>query len=100
MRIRDMLHCLQNADPDAVILYLVSFPDVSDADELNHAYVVTDVWLSERNRLVDGLLSSAYHPTEHRHSIGWNPETEEQWPERVVILSTQLPQATDSDSTS
>lgn len=90
MKIRDMLRCLQNADPDAVVLYLVSFGDVSDDEELNHAVVVTDVWLSERCHSDGGLFSSAYHPTEHGRSVSWNPLTDEQWPERVVTLSTRL----------
>ncbi|MEX3981862.1 hypothetical protein AB4Y45_23105 [Paraburkholderia sp. EG287A] len=99
MKVRDMLNCLQEADPDAVVLYLASFADVSDAEEVNHVFVVTDVWVSERRQTTDGKISCVYHPTEHGQSVGWNPETDEQWPQRVVLLTSESLQAAVSDDT-
>ncbi|WP_028232639.1 hypothetical protein [Paraburkholderia mimosarum] len=97
MKVRDMLHCLQNADPDAVVFYFASIACVGDVEEINPAFIVTDVRVCERRQSADGNDSSVYHATHHGQAVGWNPHTGERWPQLVVILTSESLQAADSD---
>ena len=99
MKVRDMLPCLQNADPDAVVFYFASIAGVGDVEEVNPAFVVTDVRICERRQSADGNDSSVYHATHHGQAVGWSPHTGEQWPELVVILTSESLQAAASDDT-
>ncbi|MEM5299090.1 hypothetical protein VSR82_32810 [Burkholderia sp. JPY481] len=95
MKVRDLLHCLQDADPDAVVLYLAPYADVSAAEEVTHVLIARDVWTCERHTSADGIFSSVYHPAEYGLSLGWNPQTDKQYPRWVVILSSEPLQAID-----
>jgi hypothetical protein len=48
---------------------------------------VREAWTCERHRATDGSTSDAHHTSGHGLSLGWAQSTDEQWTERVVILS-------------
>jgi hypothetical protein len=79
---------LQEADQDAVVLYLAPYADHTDADEIRDVVLVAEEWTCERHRSADGGISDVHHPVEGGFSVGWDQTNDEQWTERVVILST------------
>jgi hypothetical protein len=83
MTVRDLLGHLKNADPDAVLLYLAPYADLSDADAIVQVIVPTGTWTCERHRSTDGRVDEIYHPVAGGLSLGWDPKTDEQWAERV-----------------
>ena len=88
MKVWNMLHRLQDADPDAVVLYLPPYADDSDAEEICDVVLVSDMWTGERHRSADGSLLHVHHPAVGGLTLGWNQATDEQWSERVVILTS------------
>jgi hypothetical protein len=88
MRVRDLIRRLQVADPEAVVLYLAPYADVSEAEEI-HAVCLTDAaWICERHVSSGGSIVDVHHPADHGLSIGWNDSTDTQHEENVVVLST------------
>jgi hypothetical protein len=87
VKVRDMLRRLRNADPDAVVLWRPPWADASDAEETCEVVLVHEAWTCERHGATDGSTSDAHHPSGHGLSLGWDQSTDEQWTERVVILS-------------
>jgi hypothetical protein len=85
--VRDLLNRLQNADPDAVVLYLAPYADMTEAAEICDVISSRDVWTCERHRSADGGFSDVHHPAAEGLTLGWNQTTDEQWSERVVILA-------------
>lgn len=61
--------------------------DTTDAEEINEVAIVREAWTCERHRATDGSTSDAHHTSGHGLSLGWAQSTDEQWTERVVILS-------------
>lgn len=88
MKVRDILHRLQKAAPDTVVLYLAPYADPTDAEEICDVVIVAEEWTCERHRFADGGISDVHHPTEGGSSLGWDQATDEQWRERVAILSS------------
>jgi hypothetical protein len=88
MRVRDLLHHLKDADPDAVVLYIAAYADASDAEAIVQVTVLTETWTCERHRSTDGRVSDIYHPVAGGLSLGWDPKTDQQSLEPVVILSS------------
>jgi hypothetical protein len=90
VKVRDILHCLREADQDAVVLYLAPYADPTDAEEICDVVLVAEEWTCERHRSADGGISDVHHPVEGGLSLGWDQTTDEQSTERVVILSPLL----------
>ena len=88
MKVRDILRRLQEVDTDAVVLYRAPYVDDSDAEEICDVVLVSDMWTGERHRSAEGSFSEVHHPAVGGLSLGWNQTTDEQWLERVVILSS------------
>ncbi|MBC8750182.1 hypothetical protein OKW43_005807 [Paraburkholderia sp. WC7.3g] len=90
MKVRDILCRLQEADPEAVVLYLAPYADADDgeAEEICDVVLVPDAWRCERHRCGDGCFSHIHHPATGGLSLGWDQNTDEQWLEQVVILSS------------
>ena len=86
-RVRDLLHHQQRADSEAVVVYPQRYADVSEADEVQHGNVASELWTWERHHSTDGQVGEIYHPAASGPSLGWDPKTDEQWPERGVTLS-------------
>jgi hypothetical protein len=80
---------MDEADPNAVLLYLAPYADPSDAEEICEVVLVSESWTCERHHLPDGGTSDVHHPASHGLSIGWNEATDKRWSERVVILSSE-----------
>lgn len=89
MRVSDLHMRLQDADPDAVVLLLPSYSDLTDANELVDVVLISEPWTCERHREADGSTTDVHHPASLGYTIGWNPARDESWAERVVILSPQ-----------
>ncbi|ADG14518.1 hypothetical protein BC1002_0414 [Paraburkholderia atlantica] len=87
MRVRHLLRHLQEADPDAVVLYLPQYGEMTDAEEVLNVAVIAEPWACERHYAAEGKTTDVHHPAEHGLSIGWQAATDRQWRERVVILS-------------
>ncbi|OYD77403.1 UNVERIFIED_ORG: hypothetical protein BDU10_2504 [Burkholderia sp. CF145] len=88
MKVWNMLHRLQEADLNPVVLYLAPYTDASDAEEIVDLFLVSDEWTCKRYRSADGSISDVHHPAERRFSVGWDKTTDDHWPERVIILSS------------
>jgi hypothetical protein len=86
--VRDLLNRLEKADPDAVVLYLAPYADMTEAAEICDVAPSPDVWTCERHRSASGSFSDVHHPSVGGLSLGWNQSTDEQWFERVVILAS------------
>jgi hypothetical protein len=88
MKVQELLLHLKDAEPDAVLLYLAPYADASDAEEVIQVTVPAEHWTCECHRSKDGRVAVIYHPAAGGLSLGWDPTTDRQWPERVVILSS------------
>src|SRR5258706_14623318 len=88
MKVRELLHELEEADPDAVVLSLPPYADPTDAEEVCGVVIVAEAWTCERHYTADGKTTDVHHPAGHGLSIGWQAATDRQWRERVVILSS------------
>ena len=87
MKVSELLLCLEDADPDAIVLLLPSYGDYADAEELRDVALITEPWTCERHREADGTTRDVHYPAGREHAYGWNPQTDESWSERVVVLS-------------
>ncbi|MDH6149546.1 hypothetical protein OKW46_003471 [Paraburkholderia sp. WSM4179] len=88
MKVRELLKCLHDADPEAVVLWLQSYADATDAEEICYIACPQEPWTCERHLSTDGHLSDVHYPSGHGPSLGWDERTDQQWSERVVILSS------------
>jgi hypothetical protein len=88
MRVRDLLRHVQEANPNAVVLYLPQYGDMTDAEEVLNVAAIAEPWTCERLYAADRKTTNVHRPAEHGLSIGWQAATDTQWHERVVILSS------------
>jgi hypothetical protein len=88
VKVKEILHRLQDADLDAVVLWLAPYADASDAEEICDVTLVTEPWTCERHRWEDGRVDDIHHPTAGGLSVGWDQANDEQRLEQVVILSS------------
>ncbi|SEK07244.1 hypothetical protein [Paraburkholderia diazotrophica] len=89
MKVAELLSRLADADPDAIVLLLPSYADLTETEELDDVVLIGEPWTCERHRQDDGSTTDVHHPAGHGYTIGWNVETDESWTEHVVILSPQ-----------
>ncbi|SKC68932.1 hypothetical protein [Paraburkholderia hospita] len=88
MKVRHILRRLQEADPDAMVLYQAPYADPTDAEEICDVVLEPDLWVCESHRSADGGVSDVHHPATGGLSMGWDQNKDEQWSERVVILTS------------
>ncbi|MGF6634156.1 hypothetical protein OKW38_002840 [Paraburkholderia sp. MM5496-R1] len=86
MKVRELIEQLVTADPDAVVVYLDSYADVYESDEIHEAFVDSYLWTHETGlrygEWYDIRYPSGPEPVEgERHVIA------AQKPEHVVVLS-------------
>jgi len=86
MRVNELVEQLANADPDAVVIYLDSYADVYESDEVREALVESNLWTHET-----GLRHGEWY--EIRYPFGPKPVDSERHViaapnlEHVVVLS-------------
>ncbi|MGF6550728.1 hypothetical protein [Paraburkholderia youngii] len=89
MTVAELLLRLKGARPDAVVVMLASYADLTEAEELGDVAVIAEPWTCERHRTADGIATDVRYPAGHGPTLGWNAATDEMWTEHVVILSPQ-----------
>ncbi|EIN00405.1 hypothetical protein WQE_15281 [Paraburkholderia hospita] len=87
MKVAELLSRLVDADPEAIVLLLPSYGDYPDAEELREVALMAETWTCERQHELDGTTRDVHYPAGREHAYGWNPQTDESWSERVVVLS-------------
>lgn len=98
LRVSELLSRLEGADPDAIVLLLPSYADYTDAEELRDVALIAEPWTCERKHEADGATRDVHYPGGDEHSYGWNPQTDESWSERVVVLSPLVKSSFDGPS--
>jgi len=92
MRVRNLQSLLGGASPDAVVLLLPAYADLTEAAELLRVDVANKPWIRETQHRADGTADDVFHPDDDGgFSLGWNPETDEYRREYVVLLSPEDP---------
>lgn len=92
MRVRSLQSLLRVASPDAVVLLLPVYADLTEAVELLSVDVADKPWIRETQHRADGTADDVFHPDdEGGFSLGWNPTTDEYRREHVVLLSAEDP---------
>ncbi|MGF6442614.1 hypothetical protein [Paraburkholderia youngii] len=89
MKVAELLLRLKDAEPDAVVLLLPRYADFTEAEEIADVALIAEPWTCERHRNADGTTTEVHHPTADGYTLGWSPATDEEWSERVIILSPQ-----------
>lgn len=86
MRVNELVEQLMNADLDSVVLYLDSYADVEESDEIREVFVDSNAWTYE-NGVNLGESYEKRYPYGPRISDGQGHEVLSQSLERVVVLS-------------
>lgn len=86
MRVRELVEQLMNVDPGSVVLYLDSYADVEESDEVREAFVDSNLWTYEKG-MNHGEPYEKRYPYGPRISDGQGHEVLSQSFERVVVLS-------------
>lgn len=48
MRVRELIAVLSDADPDSVVVYLDSYADSDESDEICEVFIPSELWTHER----------------------------------------------------
>lgn len=86
MRVDDLVEQLLNANPSSVVLYLDSYADVEESDEISEVFVDSNVWTHEKG-VRHGESYEKRYPHGPRPSDGEGHEVISQTVEGVVVLS-------------
>ncbi|CAB3727992.1 hypothetical protein LMG22037_05330 [Paraburkholderia phenoliruptrix] len=89
MKVAELLTRLKDADPDAVVLLFPRYADFAETEELVDVVLIAEPWTCERHREADGTTKVIHHPASDGCPMGWDAATDDNWLERVVILSPQ-----------
>lgn len=86
MLVSELIEQLADADPDSVVLYLDSYADVEDSDEICEVLVDSNLWTHEEG-VNHGESYKKRYPCGPRISDAQGHEVLSQSLERVVVLS-------------
>lgn len=86
MRVSELIEKLVTADPDSVVLFLDSYADVEESDEICEVLVSASLWTHEKG-VRHGESYEKRYPYGPRLSDGEGHELISQSVERVVVLS-------------
>lgn len=86
MRVNELVEQLMNAAPDSVVLYLDSYADVEESDEIREVFVDSIAWTYEKGVNLGERYEKRY-PYGPRISDGQSHEVLSQSLEGVVVLS-------------
>ncbi|MGF6261833.1 hypothetical protein OKW49_002761 [Paraburkholderia youngii] len=86
MRVNELVEKLVEADPGSVVLYLDSYADVDESDEIYEVLVDSTLWTHEKG-VRHGASYEVRYPYLPRASEGEDHKVISQTVERVVVLS-------------
>ncbi|MGF6976580.1 hypothetical protein QFZ94_005030 [Paraburkholderia sp. JPY465] len=86
MKVSELIEQLVKADPDGVVIYLDSYADVDESDEIREVFVDSDLWTHETG-LRHGERYEVRYPSDPESAESETHKITSQLLEHVVVLS-------------
>ncbi len=84
MRVRELIAVLADADPDSVAVFLDSYADGDESDEIQEVFILSELWTHEKGYCL-GVRYEVRYPGHPRADDDCHDVTQKR--EHVVVMS-------------